>query len=100
MTSTRGYKVYQDKDGEPIYKGICVLPNVGEDQEAYRMSAFTGCDLQCENNFPIQTSRACRMCHQPLAIASYNKDLMKRINPNYGKRYITKERFKENGNKK
>jgi hypothetical protein len=34
----------KDKDGEPIYKGICVLPNVGEDQQAYRMSGFTGCD--------------------------------------------------------
>jgi hypothetical protein len=35
----------KDKDGEPIYKGICVLSNVGEDEETYRMSAFTGCDF-------------------------------------------------------
>jgi hypothetical protein len=42
------------------------------------------------------------MCHQPLMIASYNKDLLKRvhdenitINPDYGERYITRERVKE-----
>jgi hypothetical protein len=71
----------------------------GEDQQAYRMSGFTGCDLQCENKFPIQTSRACRMCHQTLTIASY-KDLLKRIyyenitiNQDHGERYIAKERF-------
>jgi hypothetical protein len=88
------------KDDKPIYTGICVLPNVGEDQQAYCMSGFTGCDLQCENSLPIQTSSACCMCHQPLTIASYNKDLLKRIyyenitiNQDHGERYIAKERF-------
>jgi hypothetical protein len=88
------------KDNKPIYTGICVLPNVGEDQQAYRMSGFTGCDLQCEIKFAIQTSRTCRMCYQPLKIASYNKELMKRIyyeniiiDQDHGECYITKERF-------
>ena len=64
------------KDGEPIYFGICVQPNANDEGDYHRNQL---CEFQSYDHFPIQTSRKCRECYAPIKLASYNKELIGRI---------------------
>ena len=65
------------KDGEPIYFGICVQPKANDEGDYHCNQTLRVPNVT--TTFPIQTSRKCRECYAPIKLASYNKELIGRI---------------------